>query len=89
MNIPTTKKTPVAELGGDRDEGLKNTPNKEMNMMESTAITPAQYCKAKREHDRIDLYELAHGTVLELLEVAFRTSMDPSVLVRLVEEDQL
>lgn len=38
-HYPTTKKTPVAELGGDRDEGLINPSNKEMNMHQSTVPT--------------------------------------------------
>lgn len=31
MTTTNTKKTPSAELGGTRAEGLENTPNKEMN----------------------------------------------------------
>lgn len=39
MNITTNEKTPVAELGGDRDEGLESTPNKEQIMHQSTVPT--------------------------------------------------
>lgn len=48
MTTNRTEKTPVAELGGDRDEGLTSTPSKEQNgPMISHALTPAQYCKQK------------------------------------------
>ena len=39
MNITTNEKTPVAELGGTRDEGLEYNPNKELNMHQSTVPT--------------------------------------------------
>lgn len=39
MKFANTKKTPVAELGGDRDEGLNPTPTKEQNMHQTTVPT--------------------------------------------------
>ena len=89
MTYPHTKKTPVAELGGERDEGLTNTPNKEMNTMQSTALTPAQYMKRRRALDQLDLPALARGTVVDLFHAAERTGIDPSDLIRLIEEDEL
>lgn len=89
MNYPTNEKTPVAELGGTSDEGLNSpTWKKESTLMISRPMTPAKACKVRREIDKIDLYELAHGTVPELLDTASRAGIDPSDLIRLVEEDQ-
>lgn len=89
MSFTDTKKTPVAVLGGLRDEGLNPTPTKEQNMpMISQPMSPAKACKVRREIDNIDLYELAHGTVRQLLNTASRTGIDPSDLIRLIEEDQ-
>lgn len=44
MNITTNEKTPVAELGGERDEGLENpTPMKEQeNMTIVSAAVPTR-----------------------------------------------
>lgn len=89
MNLPTMQKAPVAELGGESDEGQINPSSKEVNdPMIACSLTPAQWCKTKEARERIDLHELAHGTVLELFEVASRAHMAPSDLIRLVEEEQ-
>lgn len=51
-------------------------------------LTPAQWCKTKRERDRLDLQELAHGTVLDLIRTARAAGVYAGNLVRTIEEDQ-
>lgn len=68
MSFPHTKKTPVAELGGTRDEGLNPTPIKEQDMHQSTVPTSLDFGDLRLDvdpftdgpHSGVDITMTAH-----------------------------
>lgn len=86
--VRSTQKTPVAELGGEHDEGLNPTPYKEQeNTMMSHSSTPAEYCRRQRALQELDLPALAHGTVRDLIRASESSGIPLSQLVLMVNED--
>lgn len=85
-----TRKTPVAVLGGLRDEGLENpTPMKEQEntMIIAHPMSPAKCIKAQQELAKLDLPALAQGTVLDLVQAARRIGISPSELLRQLDTE--